>query len=102
MREPKGFQISKTEIREFSDKKCGSKGRIFYALILIYPSENDAFTQGRKMPLQKGRNKKRVTAVTHYLVNLKSNTMKNTHANIEIIYEPRKLFRRKVHLFNSY
>ena len=28
------------------------------------------------------KNKKRVTAVTQYLVNLKSNTMKNTHANI--------------------
>ena len=27
------------------------------------------------------KNKKRVTAVTQYLVNLKSNTMKNTHAN---------------------
>ena len=36
------------------------------------------------------------------LVNLKSNTMKNTRANIEIIYEPCKLFLRKVHFFNSY
>ena len=89
-------------MRELYNKKCGSKGRIFYALILIYPRENDAFTEGRKMPLQRGRNKKRVTAVTHYLVNLKSNTMKNTHANIEIIYEPRKLFPRKVRFFNSY
>ena len=58
MREPKGFQISKTEMREFSDKKCGSKGRIFYALILIYPRENDAFTEGRKMPLQRVEIKK--------------------------------------------
>ena len=65
-------------MRELYNKKCGSKGRIFYALILIYPRENDAFTEGRKMPLQRGRNKKRVTAVTQYLVNLKSNTMKNT------------------------
>ena len=70
-------------MRELYNKKCGSKGRIFYAL-------------------KRGRNKKRVTAVTHYLVNLKSNTMKNTHANIEIIYEPCKLFLRKAHSFNSY
>ncbi len=81
-------------MRELYNKKCGSKGRIFYAHTL--------FTEGRKMPIQRGRNKKRVTAVTHYLVNLKSNTMKNTHANIEIIYEPCKLFLRKVHSFNSY
>ena len=81
-------------MRELYNKKCGSKGRIFYAHTL--------FTKGRKMPIQRGRNKKRVTAVTHYLVNLKSNTMKNTRANIEIIYEPCKLFLRKVHSFNSY
>ena len=58
--------------------------------------------KGEKREDERSRNKKRVTAVTHYLVNLKSNTMKNTHANIEIIYEPCKLFLRKVHVFNSY
>ena len=41
------------------------------------------------------KNRKRVTAVTQYLVNLKSNTMKNTHANIEIIYDTRKFFLAK-------
>ena len=45
------------------------------------------------------KNKKRVTAVTQYLVNLKSNTMKNTHANIEIIYDTRKFFLAKDLLF---
>lgn len=33
------------------------------------------------------------------LVNLKSNTMKNTHANIEIIYDTRKFFLVKGLLF---
>ena len=71
-------------MNENHHKKCGlAKDRIFCVLI------------GYK-------NKKRVTAVTQYLVNLKSNTMKNTHANVEIIYEPCKLFPRKVYLFNSY
>ena len=42
------------------------------------------------------KNKKRVTAVTQYLVNLKSNTMKNTHANIERICESHKLFLKKM------
>ena len=42
------------------------------------------------------KNKKRVTAVTQYLVNLKSNTMKNTHANVERICEPHKLFLKKI------
>ena len=42
------------------------------------------------------KNRKRVTAVTQYLVNLKSNTMKNTHANIERICEPHKLFLKKM------
>ena len=64
-------------MRELYNKKCGSKGRIFYAL-------------------KRGRNKKRVTAVTQYLVNLKSNTMKNTHANVERICEPHKLFLKKM------
>ena len=32
-------------------------------------------------------------------VNLKSNTMKNTHANIEIIYDTRKFFLAKDPLF---
>ena len=45
------------------------------------------------------KNRKRVTAVTQYLVNLKSNTMKNTHANIEIIYDTRKFFLVKDLLF---
>ena len=45
------------------------------------------------------KNRKRVTAVTQYLVNLKSNTMKNTHANIEIIYDTRKFFLAKDLLF---
>ena len=58
--------------------------------------------KGEKREDERPGNKKRVTAVTHYLVNLKSNTMKNTHANIEIIYEPCKLFPRKVYLFSSY
>ena len=58
--------------------------------------------KGEKCPYKGVEIKKRVTAVTHYLVNLKSNTMKNTRANIEIIYEPCKLFLRKVHFFNSY
>ena len=42
------------------------------------------------------KTKKRVTAVTQYLVNLKSNTMKNTHANVERICEPHKLFLKKM------
>ena len=42
------------------------------------------------------KNKKRVTAVTQYLVNLKSNTMKNTHANVERICESHKLFLKKM------
>ena len=42
------------------------------------------------------KNKKRVTAVTQYLVNLKSNTMKNTHANVERICEFHKLFLKKM------
>ena len=89
-------------MRELYNKKCGSKGRIFYANTLFTEGRKMHLPKGKKMPIQRGRNKKRVTAVTHYLVNLKSNTMKNTHANIEIIYEPCKLFLRKVHSFNSY
>ena len=42
------------------------------------------------------KNKKRVTAVTQYLVNLNSNTMKNTHANVERICEFHKLFLKKM------
>ena len=42
------------------------------------------------------KKQKRVTAVTQYLVNLKSNTMKNTHANVERICEPHKLFLKKM------
>ncbi len=34
------------------------------------------------------------------LVNLKSNTMKNTRANIERIYEFHKLFREKTQILN--
>ena len=68
-------------MNENHHKKCGlAKDRIFCVLI------------GYK-------NKKRVTAVTQYLVNLKSNTMKNTHANIEIIYDTRKFFLVKDLLF---
>ena len=48
------------------------------------------------VPLLEYKNKKRVTAVTQYLVNLKSNTMKNTHANVERICEPHKLFLKKM------
>ena len=68
-------------MRELYNKKCGSKGRIFYAL-------------------KRGRNKKRVTAVTHYLVNLKSNTMKNTRAKIVRFYEFHKLFCKKTQILN--
>ena len=65
-------------MNENHHKKCGlAKDRIFCALT------------GYK-------NKKRVTAVTQYLVNLKSNTMKNTHANVERICEPHKLFLKKM------
>ena len=49
--------------------------------------------------IQKGIKQKRVAAATQYLVNLKSNTMKNTHANIEIIYDTRKFFLAKDLLF---
>ena len=37
-----------------------------------------------------------------YLVNLKSNTMKNTHANIEIIYDTCKFFSAKDLSFNIF
>ena len=46
--------------------------------------------------IQKGdKNKKGSPLRPQYLVNLKSNTMKNTHANIEIIYDTRKFFLAK-------
>ena len=41
------------------------------------------------------KNKKGSPLRPQYLVNLKSNTMKNTHANIEIIYDTRKFFLAK-------
>ena len=45
---------------------------------------------------QKGiKTKKGSPLRPQYLVNLKSNTMKNTHANIEIIYDTRKFFLAK-------
>ena len=45
------------------------------------------------------KNKKGSPLRPQYLVNLKSNTMKNTHANIEIIYDTRKFFLAKDPLF---
>ena len=45
------------------------------------------------------KNKKGSPLRPQYLVNLKSNTMKNTHANIEIIYDTRKFFLVKDLLF---
>ena len=59
-------------------KKCGLQKTAFFVSLTGY------------------KNKKRVTAVTQYLVNLKSNTMKNTHANVERICEPHKLFLKKM------
>ncbi len=45
------------------------------------------------------KNKKGSPLRPQYLVNLKSNTMKNTRANIEIIYDTRKFFLAKDLLF---
>ena len=48
------------------------------------------------------KNKKGSPLRPQYLVNLKSNTMKNTHANIEIIYDTRKFFLAKDLSFNIF
>ena len=73
-------------MNENHHKKCGlAKDRIFLCLFCVF-----------FVPLLEYKNKKRVTAVTQYLVNLKSNTMKNTHANVERICESHKLFLKKM------
>ena len=82
-------EIQEKEIREsfYLKRKIGMKTIIRNAAL-----QKTAFF----VSLTGYKNKKRVTAVTQYLVNLKSNTMKNTHANIERICESHKLFLKKM------
>ena len=82
-------EIQEKEIREsfYLKRKIGMKTIIRNAAL-----QKTAFF----VSLPGYKNKKRVTAVTQYLVNLKSNTMKNTHANVERICESHKLFLKKM------
>lgn len=82
-------EIQEKEIREsfYLKRKIGMKTIIRNAAL-----QKTAFF----VSLPGYKNKKRVTAVTQYLVNLKSNTMKNTHANVERICEFHKLFLKKM------
>ena len=82
-------EIQEKEIREsfYLKRKIGMKTIIRNAAL-----QKTAFF----VSLPGYKNKKRVTAVTQYLVNLKSNTMKNTHANVERICESHTLFLKKM------